>query len=503
MTHTGDEKKSGETARGTAARHWRRSSKMWPNILIAVLAAGVAGVFVLAGAMVRLEKNLQTTPLDLSIETETETSSRPTGDDEEADVDRDPLQILIIGSDTRSGNREYGTEADSGGGGQADVMMLLHLSADRKRATVLSFPRDLVMPLPACKDPETGRSSPAMDPGQLSSTLQVGPGCTAAAINAYTKLKVDHLMVADFNAVKEISRIVGGVEVCVTNEVDDPKSGLVLPAGVSTVKGNQALAFLRTRAAFADGSDIARISAQQSFLASLARKVTQDSTLEDLPRLYSIAEAITQNLTTDEDLGRIPRLVRLADRLRSVDVADIEFITVPNEPWEQDPNRVQLIEKQAQRLFDALIHDTPLNQPNAEQDETGPAPQNSSPAVDIEPSLVPVTVRNASGEAGRGSQIQERLAAEGFTQALVRASPGTDLPVTQVFYNYGWNQAASVVAATLGVPAQQVLHSERATAVEVSVGTDFREGHSPAAARGVADGLQGQTAEQVTCQPVR
>jgi len=272
----------------------------WIALLTAcmlVIVVGFGGVFAL-----RMRNNLHTQELNIS--------------NYKDGLENGALDILVIGSDTRKGNNgAYGDENDRNSAARADVMMLLQISKDRKNVSVLSFPRDLMVSVPQCTDPDNGTVYPAEDNVQINESLsRGGAGCTVATISKLTGVNIDHFMLVDFNAVKELSKVVGGVQVCVDAPVDDEYSGLKLPAGTSTVEGEQALAFLRSRHGFSDGSDIGRIQAQQGFLASLLRKVKNEGTLSNPGRLASISEAITQNVTVDKGLGNIGALIGVGAR---------------------------------------------------------------------------------------------------------------------------------------------------------------------------------------------
>lgn len=489
---------------GTGGRHLGRGAR--PRALqiaaIALVAVLVGGVGLAAVSVLRLQSNVQTQPLNLSTDDE---------DQLPVDLSRDPVQILIIGSDTRAG--QAGTTEPVTEEGKADVMMLMTMSGDRSNVTMVSFPRDLLVPLPACVDPETGETSEPMALGQLNSSLSNGgPGCTVAAINELTGLQIDHFMMADFNAVTELSKAVGGVEVCVNQPVDDEYSGLQLPAGTSEVEGEQALAFLRTRHSFGTGGDEGRIRAQQSFMASLARKVKEEGTLGNIPRLYSIAEAVTQNLTVDDRLAQIPELLKLAGRLQEVDLGNVAFVTAPVVPYEPDINRLVLDEQKAGELFAKLRADRDITgetpEPTAapgsgpSQTATEEATEESTEpataeALGFDPALVPISVLNASGESNRGGELQEILITEGYTQASVTDS--ADRPATQLFVGPGYEGIAPAVAELFGLTEVQVIPSGTIVGLELSVGSDFIEGESMEA-EGVAGDLSGQTAAQVTCQ---
>ncbi|BAS12143.1 putative transcriptional regulator YvhJ [Arthrobacter sp. Hiyo8] len=198
-----------------------------------------------------------------------------------------------------------------------------------------------------------------------SAMAEAGIGCAVDTVNKLTGLQIDHFMMADFNAVKELSNAVGGVNVCVSDAVYDPDSGLRLPKGTSSVQGEQALAFLRTRHGFGDGSDLGRIQAQQGFLSSLTRKIKSDGTLGNPQSLLSIADAVTKNLTVDEGLASVQSLLTIGSRLKDVDLSKVAFVSVPTQPAAVDPNRLELVQPQATQLFAAMRANLDLTTPGA------------------------------------------------------------------------------------------------------------------------------------------
>jgi LCP family protein required for cell wall assembly len=453
----------------------------------------VSGLVFVGVQVIRLQNNLDTKPLNLG---SGQDSAPP------VDTNTDPLQILILGTDNREGQESN----------NSDVMMLANMSADRSHVTVVSFPRDLLVPLPACTDPETGNTYPGMDLGQLNGALgNGGPGCTVAAINQLTGLNIDHFMMADFDAVKELSNTLGGVDVCVNQPVEDELSGLSLPVGVSSVQGDQALAFLRTRHGFGNGGDEGRIRAQQSFMASMVRKVQDEGTLNNLPKLYSIAETVTRNLTVDEDLTSPTSLIALAGRLKDVDLSRVAFVTAPVVPYEYDNNRLVLDETAAEPLFTALVEDRDITEPapepapetTAPDGGTEPLPAEEIPAFD--PASIPVTILDATGSTGdagtqtRDQAIAEHLLAGGYALAAAAGQTDAPSPATQIFHAPGYLEMAQQVAAALGIPPVQVVASNLVNGVSVQIGQDFRTGTTMPDA-GDVGGLTGQTAAQVTCQ---
>ncbi|MDQ0708693.1 LCP family protein required for cell wall assembly [Arthrobacter woluwensis] len=485
------------------ARHLTRPSgaPLWVKITAWVVSVALIAVLGFAGYWYfRLQGNLNTAPLTAS--------GRDKGGLNDA---TDRLQILIMGTDTRDGkNKAYGTSDQSSGYGNSDVMMLLDISADNQRVSMVSFPRDLVVSIPQCIDPKTKQVKAPRPNAQINSAMsEAGPGCTVDTINKLTGLEIDHFMMADFNAVKELSNEVGGVEVCVNAPIDDPDSRLKLPAGKSLVQGDQALAFLRNRHGVGDGSDITRIKSQQQFLASLARKVRSDGTLTNIPKLLGIADTVTKNLTVDEGLANPQTLITIAQRLQKVDLAKVAFVTVPWEPSDVNPTAwVQPKEPDAGQLFKAMREGVDLTNPNPPKPKPKPSATPSStptptptatkkavPAVDQ--STAPVTVANATGIEGRSQELNTFLLAKGFL--VQEAVPADTNAKTVVYYSSAYRGAAVNVATALGIPQAQLKPSADILGVQVVVGTDFTTGTAYQVIQLPKD-IVGQTAADQTCQ---
>ncbi|MEV6006845.1 LCP family protein [Streptomyces sp. NPDC051976] len=291
---------------------------------------------------------------------------------------RTPVNVLVIGSDTRADPADCHLGGACGPGENADVEMVLHISADRTHATALSIPRDTVTELPACRKPHGG-VSPATR-GQVNSTLRFGPGCTVAAVHALTRIPIDHFVMADFAGVVRMSDAVGGVPVCVDRDVYDSYSHLKLARGRHALKGTAALQFLRSRHGFGDGSDIGRTDAQHLFLAALALRMRQSGSLTDPASLLDVADAATRALTVDPGLASVSKLVGLAKDLRKVPSARLSFTTAPTRPDPGDPNRVVVTET-GQRLFAAIAADMPLTVTGAPAGDDKPADPTNAPAT--------------------------------------------------------------------------------------------------------------------------
>ncbi|MFJ8664105.1 LCP family protein [Streptomyces sp. NPDC093795] len=279
------------------------------------------------------------------------------------------FNVLIIGTDKRTGagNGGYG---DNNSPGHADTTILFHVAKDRTNATAVSIPRDLMTTIPECQSRQPDGSILTI-PGQRQARFNVSlgqdgrdPGCTMRTVKELTGLTVDHFMMVDFNAVKELTTAVGGVKVCVEKAVDDPKSHLKLPAGESVIEGEQALAFVRTRSSFGNKSDLDRIAIQQQFLGSMIRQMKSDETLTSPSKLLDLAEAATNALTVDKGIGSLSKLQDLAKELAGIDTKNISFATLPviDNPAEPKPITVVPHPTQAPQLFAALQADISLTE---------------------------------------------------------------------------------------------------------------------------------------------
>ena len=486
------------------ARHLGSARRMpaWLKVTTAVLAVLLVGGLGFAGYWYfRFQSNITTAPLNA-------------GDGAGSSVNdsTDRMQILILGSDTRDGkNSEYGSAQDSSGYGQSDVMMLMDISADNKRVSVISFPRDLLVDIPQCTDKKTKQVYPARTGVMINEAMaEAGIGCAVDTVNKLTGLEIDHFMMADFNAVKELSNAVGGVSVCVSDAIFDPDSRLRLPKGTSSVQGEMALAFLRTRHAFADGGDLGRIKAQQGFLSSLTRKIKDDGTLSDPAKMLNIADVVTKNLTVDEGLASVPSLLTIGNRLKNIDISKVAFVAVPTTPAVTDINRLQIAEPAGSQLFAALRQDVDLTDPTAPTTPS-PAPTESSaptatptatvPAVPpYNKAIQPVTVANGSGVTGRAQEIVQALVAGGFTQTGQFLA--TPVEQSVVYYGTDFADVATDVAALLGIPAAQVQLVPRVAGVQVYLGTDFTTGatYGAGAAAALPPDIVNQTAGDTVCQ---
>lgn len=246
----------------------------------------------------------------------------------------EPLNILVMGDDTREGEGNA-IDGESGGGG-SDTTILVHISADRSRAYAVSIPRDSIVDRPECND---GESSAATDVMWNAAYTEGGPVCTLAQLEANADVFVDHFVVVDFNGFGDMVDAVGGVPVCVPEDLVDREHGIFVPAGdPSVLTGDEALDYVRARSVgeLAQRNDISRIRRQQTFIAALVREVKSAGTLTRLDRVVGFLDAATQSLTTDDELDSVTRIGKIAMQLQSVGLDKIQFVTLPTEYYPTD-----------------------------------------------------------------------------------------------------------------------------------------------------------------------
>ncbi|WP_435856545.1 LCP family protein [Streptomyces mutomycini] len=460
-----------------AAKGGKRRVLRWVASVLALLILGTGG----AGYLYYKHLNGNIRKEDLTL-----------GDKEMADhkanaAGQTPLNILLIGSDARDSeaNQKLGGAKDTFGGTPlADVQMLLHLSADRSNISVISMPRDTMLKMPKCTDPETGDVYEAgtVDVQTNESLGRGGPGCTVAAWYELTGITIDHFMMIDFAGVVSMADAVGGVPVCVDANVyshtsDGKGSGLKLEKGTTSVKGEQALQWLRTRYGFEDNTDLGRTKAQHQYLNSMVRELRKGTKLTDPGKLMNLAEAATSALTVDKGLDTVKKLYDLAEELKKAPTDRITMTTMPNVYGTgQFSGRVYPKPDEAEQVFRMIREDIPLD---------GKASKRKTPVV-ADPaapdSEIAVSVRNATstdtlGPAqGRASTVKELLTEAGFARASVDSQNVDPTAKTGILYpSADLEGDAQAVAKALGIPVSQVKKSTGVSGVVLAVGADWRK----------------------------
>ncbi|QXJ24471.1 LCP family protein [Actinomadura graeca] len=367
------------------------------------------------------------------------------------------LNVLLIGSDTREGdNARYGAAAGMSGA-RSDTAILLHLSPNRDQAVGVSFPRDSMVKIPECEK-EKGGTVPAQF-GMLNAAFAyAGPTCTWKTLESLTGIHIDHFVQIDFSGFKRMVDALGGVEICLDRPVDDPRAELHLKAGKQTVKGEDALGYVRARYSLGNGSDLERIERQQRFMAAVVDKATGGSMLTDPAKTYKFLKAATKSMTTDDELD-LSTMRRLADGLKGMSAGQVRFVTVPVEGYAADPNRVQWDMERAKPLFAAIQHDDDLPAEPVAQKQKPPAPAE-----------VKVTVVDAGGDARLVERTVRQLGRRGFdVAAKVEKSPAA--AESRIVYAPAAEAQASALARI--VPNALLIPDDRAPkdGVRLTIGT--------------------------------
>jgi len=269
-----------------------------------------------------------------------------------------PLNVLVMGSDTREGANGVGIGGETPG--LSDTTMLLHMSATRKFAYGISLPRDAMVDRPRCKK-DDGTWEPAAPASMFNAAYAVGgPSCTVKTVEKLTNIRIDHFLVVDFVGFRAMVDALDGVEICVPEAVNDDVGHISLPAGTYDVTGQQALDYVRVRHDIgAPTGDVGRMKRQQEFVSAMIKKVVSKGTLANPFRLNNFLDAATKSLTADEGVD-VQMLANIGNQLKSIGLDKIQFITVPVEAYPLDANRLQWTD-QATELWDLLREDKKLS----------------------------------------------------------------------------------------------------------------------------------------------
>ncbi|WP_225827323.1 LCP family protein [Streptomyces naphthomycinicus] len=357
----------GVTASRRGGKGRRRKTRSTGSKALRATAWTAAGVVVLGGAgagfvYFKLNGNLHSVDINQAL-----------GSDRPSKIDNGSQNILVLGSDTRSGkNKKLGGGTDDGSA-RSDTAMIVHVYEGHKKASVVSIPRDTLVERPQCTDTKGTTHSAASGVMFNEAYSTGGAACAVKTVESITGIRMDHYLEVDFEGFQKLIDDLGGVQVTTTKDIDDPQSHLKLKAGPHTLSGEQALGLVRTRHGVGDGSDLGRIQLQQAFIKALIDQVKHVGVFTSPKKLYDLADTATKAVTTDSDLGSVNDLIDFADGLKGISSSHMKMVTMPVEYDPANPNRVLLAQAKAQLVWDALKSDRPIPASATEGTATGEA----------------------------------------------------------------------------------------------------------------------------------
>ncbi|WP_436990775.1 LCP family protein [Streptomyces sp. enrichment culture] len=409
--------------------------------------------------------------------------------------------ILVVGTD----GRDKVTPADKAryrlGGAPCnctDTIMLAHISEDRKRASLVSLPRDSYAELPEHTDATTGERHDGHPVKLNAAYAEGGANLTVRTVERMTGVKIDHYLEIDFTSFMRTVDAVGGVRICTARPMKDPYTGLDLPAGTHTLDGGKALQYVRSR--HVDGaSDLGRMERQQRFVAALIDRVAAGGALLNPVRFRQVLDAMAGSVRADRGFGT-EQMLELAKAMRGLTAASSEFTSVPLAATgmrvEGIGSTVRWDAPRAQELFAALREDRPL--------ATRPAKtEPRRTVVDVPPRDIRVQVYNGTQVRGLGARVDAALRATGFdTTRTPYNADRRDTTRTVVRYDPRWDRSAKSLAAALpGAELRAV--AGQGPLMKVTAGTDFEAVRPVRAETPPAPGRSGEpqalTGDQVVC----
>ncbi|MEV5779885.1 LCP family protein [Streptomyces sp. NPDC052287] len=358
---------SGTSRPRRRAKGSRRKPRGTRRKALLITAWTAAGIVVLGGTGVgilyfKLNDNLKTVDINQAL-----------GSDRPLKADNGSENILVLGSDTRSGgNEKLGGGVDDGSA-RSDTAMVVHIYQGHKKASVVSIPRDTLVRRPSCTDAK-GVTHDAATGVMFNSAYSTGGAtCAVKTVESLSGIRMDHYVEVDFSGFQKLIDDLGGVSVTTTKDINDPDSHLNLTAGPHTLDGRQALGLVRTRHGVGDGSDLGRIQLQQAFIKALVDQVKHLGVLTSPAKLYQLADTATKTVTTDSDIGSVKDLASFADGLKGIGSSHMNMVTMPVQYDSADANRVLVDEAKAKMVWNALKDDRAVPRAATEGTATGTA----------------------------------------------------------------------------------------------------------------------------------
>ncbi|WSC92815.1 LCP family protein [Streptomyces sp. NBC_01754] len=383
------------------------------------------------------------------------------------------LNLLLVGTDGRDKITAAEKDTYKLGGAACnctDTLMLVHLSADRQRASVVSLPRDSYAEIPAHTDRSTGKEHSGHPVKLNAAYAEGGPHLTVRTVEQMTGVKIDHYLEADFTSFMKTVDAVGGVEICTAKPLKDPYTGLDLAAGTHRLDGGQALQYVRSR--HIDGAaDLGRMQRQQKFVAALVGQVTGGGVLTNPVKFQQVASTVLDAVRADKGFGT-EQMLALGKAMHGFTPASSEFASVP---LKEDSFQVKGLgstvkwdAEKSEKLFKAIREDKPLAPVLPDQPKAA--------LVEVAPEQIQVQVYNGTTKDGLGQEVDKALRSTGFdTTRAPRGGGGPgELKRTQITYDPRWDRSAKVLATALPGSELKAVKGQGGM-LNVTAGSDFTE----------------------------
>ncbi|AEN10400.1 LytR family transcriptional attenuator [Streptomyces sp. DvalAA-21] len=406
------------------------------------------------------------------------------------------LNLLLVGTDSRDKITAAEKTTYKLGGAPChctDTLMLVHLSADRQRASVVSLPRDSYAEIPSHTDRTTGEEHSAHPVKLNAAYAEGGPHLTVRTVEQMTGVKIDHYLEADFTSFMKTVDAVGGVEICTAEPLKDSYTGLDMAAGTHKLDGGQALQYVRSR--HIDGAaDLGRMERQQKFVAALVGQATSGGVLTDPAKFQKVASTTLDAIRADKGFGT-EQMLELGKAMRGFTPASSEFTSVPlaDDSYQVKGlgSTVKWDEAKSRKLFQALREDKPLA-------PALPARPKAAP-VDVAPEQIKVQVYNGTTKDGLGQEVDKALRATGFdtTRAPRGGGPG-DLKQTLITFDPRWDRSAKALATALPGSELKAVKGQGGT-LNVTAGANFTKVRAVKGERPEGGEFGAVTGDQVAC----
>ncbi|MEN8655675.1 LCP family protein [Streptomyces sp. 21So2-11] len=408
--------------------------------------------------------------------------------------------ILLVGTDGRDKITPAEKRKYRLGGAPChctDTIMIVHISEDNGRASIVSLPRDSYAEAPEHTDQSSGEHH-RMHPVKINAAYaEGGPQLTVRTVEHMTKVKIDHYLEVDFTSFMKTVDAVGGVEICTVRPLKDSYTGLDLPVGTHKLNGGAALQYVRSR--HIDGAaDLGRMQRQQRFLAAFIAKASSSGILLNPVKFQQVTGALLGSVRADKGFGS-QEMLALGRAMKGFSPASSEFTSVPigkmGYPVEGIGSTIKWDPVKSEKLFRALREDKPLAPYRVKKPK--------ATLVDVAPQQIRVQVYNGTPTVGIGKSLDKALRGTGFrTTRMPVNAPRLNLARTLVTYDPRWDRSAKSLQTALpgcelrAVPGQGGL-------LKATAGADFKA--NPKLVRKVMaeDPYQGEfgavTGDQVVC----